>query len=96
MIVNLYVDHLMQTPPTSAEEVWSATRDHPKVFSEAANRIGMTPAEYTEFRANLLAGKAVYVKLPRQVDAMSGDRRGSRSCARAVWMRWAIALSACA
>jgi hypothetical protein len=77
MIVNLYVDHLMSSPPTSAEEVWSATREHPKVFADAADRIGLTPAEYREFRNDLLAGKAVYVKLPRRLDAMSGDRAGS-------------------
>ena len=77
MIVNMYVDHLMSTQPTSAEEVWNATRVHAKLFSDAAARIGLTPAEYKEFRGSLLAGKAVYVTLPRRVDAMSGDRRGS-------------------
>ena len=77
MIVNMYVDHLMSPSPTSAEEVWNATREHSKLFSDAAARIGLTPAEYKEFRGNLLDGKAVYVKLPRRGDAMSGDRRGS-------------------
>jgi putative component of toxin-antitoxin plasmid stabilization module len=77
MIVNLYVDHLMANSPTSAEEVWNATREHPKLFSDAADRIGLTPAEYREFRNNLLDGKAVYVKLPRRLDAMSGARHGS-------------------
>jgi putative component of toxin-antitoxin plasmid stabilization module len=77
MIVNLYVDHLMPTPPASAEEVWNATREHPKLFSDAADRIGLTPDEYREFRSNLLDGKAVYVKLPRRLDAMSGARHGS-------------------
>ena len=77
MIVNLYVDHMMATPPTSSEEVWAETRDHAKLFSDAANRIGMTPAEYREFRNNLLDGKATYVRLPRRLDAMSGNRRGT-------------------
>jgi len=77
MIVNLYVDHLMSTPPASAEEVWNATREHPKVFADAAARIGLSPSEYREFQGNLLDGKAVYVRLPRRLDAMSGDRRGS-------------------
>jgi hypothetical protein len=77
MIVNMYVDHLMSPPPTSAEEVWNATRVHSKLFSDAAERIGLTPAEYKEFRSNLLDGKAVFVKLPQRVDAMSGNRRGS-------------------
>jgi hypothetical protein len=77
MIVNMYVDHLMATSPTSAEEVWNATREHPKLFSDAADRIGLTPAEYREFRTQLLDGKAVYLQLPRRVDAMSGARHGS-------------------
>jgi len=77
MIVNMYVDHLMSPSPASAEEVWNATQVHSKLFSDAAARIGLTPAEYKEFRGNLLDGKAVFVKLPRRVDAMSGDRRGS-------------------
>ena len=77
MIVNMYVDHLMATPPASAEEVWNATRVHAKLFNDAAARIGMTPAEYQEFRTALLDGKAAYVRLPRKVDAMSGARRGS-------------------
>jgi hypothetical protein len=77
MIVNMYVDHLMPTSPSSAEEVWNATREHPKLFSDAADRIGLTPREYKEFRTQLLDGKAVYVQLPRRVDAMSGERHGS-------------------
>ena len=77
MIVNMYVDHLMATSPTSANEVWTATQQHPKLFSDAAARIGLTPAEYKEFRNSLLSGKAVFVTLPRRVDAMSGARHGS-------------------
>lgn len=77
MIVNMYVDHLMATPPASSEEVWNATREHAKLFSDAAERIGLSAAEYREFRLALLDGKAAFVKLPRRVDAMSGDRRGS-------------------
>ncbi len=77
MIVNMYVDHLMATSPTSANDVWAATRQHPKLFADAAARIGMTPREYAEFRQALLSGKAVFVTLPRRVDAMSGSRHGS-------------------
>ena len=47
------------------------------MFADAAERIGLSPGEYKEFRKDLLDGKAVYVKLPRRLDAMSGDRRGS-------------------
>jgi molybdopterin converting factor small subunit len=98
MIVNMYVDHLMSPPPASAEEVWNATRVHSKLFSDAAARIGLTPAEYKEFRGNLLDGKAVYVKLPRRVDAMSGDRRGSVYAVQNAVMNqsvmgWRVALS---
>lgn len=77
MIVNMYVDHLMATSPTSANEVWTATQQHPKLFSDAAARVGLTPKEYREFRQSLLSGKAVFVTLPRRVDAMSGSRHGS-------------------
>jgi hypothetical protein len=77
MIVNMHVDHLMATSPTSANDVWTATQEHPKLFSDAAARVGMTPKEYKEFRTALLSGKAVYVQLPRRVDAMSGARHGS-------------------
>jgi hypothetical protein len=77
MIVNMHVDHLVATSPTSANEVWTDTQQHPKLFSDAAARIGMTPKEYKEFRSALLSGKAVYVQLPRRVDAMSGQRHGS-------------------
>ncbi len=76
MIVNMYVDHLMPRSPESAEEVWNATREHPKMFLDAANRIGLTPSEYREFRTRLLDGQAVYLQLPRRVDAMSGSHRG--------------------
>lgn len=77
MIVNLYVDHMMSTPPASAEEVWNETHEHAKRFSDAAARIGLTPAEYREFRTDLLDGKVRYVTLPRRLDAMSGSRNGS-------------------
>jgi hypothetical protein len=98
MIVNMYVDHLMSPSPASAEEVWNATQEHSKLFSDAAARIGLTPAEYKEFRSNLLDGKAVYVKLPRRVDAMSGDRRGSvyavhNAVMTSTIMGWRVALS---
>jgi hypothetical protein len=77
MLVNLYVDHLMAQSPESAEQVWEATKDHAHLFEQAANRIGMSPAEYKEFRNQLLDGKAVYVKLPHHFDAMSGARGSS-------------------
>jgi hypothetical protein len=77
VIVNLYVDHLMSPPPSSAEEVWNAMRQNPKVFRAAAQRVGLTDAQYREFGNALLDGKAVYVKLPRRMDAMSGERNGS-------------------
>jgi hypothetical protein len=51
MIVNLYVDHMMDAPATSSDDVWAATRDHSTLFATAAHRIGLTPAEYREFRS---------------------------------------------
>ncbi len=98
MIVNMYVDHLMSTPPASAEEVWNATRVHSKLFTDAAKRIGLSSTEYDEFRNNLLDGKAVYVRLPRRVDAMSGSRRGSVYAVRnavmtSTTMGWAVPLN---
>lgn len=98
MIVNMYVDHLMATPPASAEEVWNATQVHAKLFSDAAQRIGLSSSEYDEFRGKLLDGKAVYVKLPRRVDAMSGARRGSVYAVRnarmtSTVMGWRVALA---
>jgi hypothetical protein len=98
MIVNLYVDHLMSAPASSAEEVWAATREHPKLFSDAADRIGLSPTEYKEFRNQLLDGKAVYVQLPRRLDAMSGSRHGSVYAVKNALMNesvmgWRVALA---
>ena len=98
MIVNMYVDHLMPQSPQSAEEVWMATREHPKLFTDAANRIGLTPGEYREFRTRLLDGKAVYLQLPRRVDAMSGARNGNAYAVRNAVMTkpimgWRVALA---
>lgn len=97
MIVNMYVDHLLATQPATAVDVWQATRTHPKTFRDAADRIGLSPAEYSEFRTALLDGKAAYVKLPRRVDAMSGSRRGSVYAVRnavmtSTVMGWRVAL----
>jgi hypothetical protein len=98
MIVNLYVDHLMASPPSSAEEVWNATKEHPRAFKEAARKIGLTPAEYQEFRNDLLDGKAVYVRLPAHMDAMAGDRNGSIYAVKNAYMPhpvmgWKVSLS---
>jgi len=98
MIVNLYVDHMMSTPPASSEQVYTATQEHPKRFSDAASRIGMTPAEYREFRRSLLDGKVTYVRLPHRLDAMSGDRRGSvyavkNAVITSPGMGWRVALA---
>jgi hypothetical protein len=66
----------MSPPPASSEEVWNATHVHARAFTEAAHQVGLTDAQYQAFRNALLDGKAVYVKLPRRMDAMSGERRG--------------------
>jgi hypothetical protein len=75
-VVNLYVDHMMYPPPQSAEDVWNATHERSQEFTTAARAIGLTPAEYQEFRNDLLDGKAFYVRLPRRLDAMAGYRNG--------------------
>jgi hypothetical protein len=76
MTVDLFVDHLAKAPPASAEELWYDTKTQSVAYAAAAERIGLTPAEYREFRRHLLDGDAVRVLLPSHVDAMAG-RRGS-------------------
>jgi hypothetical protein len=76
MIVNLYVDRMMTTPPQSMYDVYNATKAHAGVYKDAAARIGLTPAEYKEFRKNLLDGKAVYIRLPRHLDSIAGVHHG--------------------
>ncbi len=67
----------MSPAPASSEEVWNATREHSKLFTDAAHRVGLSDTQYQAFRNALLDGKAVYVRLPRRMDAMSGVRGGS-------------------
>jgi hypothetical protein len=76
MIVNLYADHLAQTPPQSAEDVWQDVRTNPVVYSQAAALLGLSSKEYAEFQQRLLDGEAVYMRLPRHVDAMAGNHHG--------------------
>jgi hypothetical protein len=76
MIVNLFADHLAQTRPQSAEEVWLDTKAQSTVYAQAAEKVGLTSAEYAEFRKRLLDGDAAYVRLPRHVDAMAGNHHG--------------------
>ncbi|MFN2461138.1 MAG: hypothetical protein ABR591_10685 [Candidatus Velthaea sp.] len=75
--VNLYVDRLSMTPPARAADVYAATSDHSALYSEAAKRIGLTPSEYREFRADLSSGRALYVKLPRRLNSMAGVHHGN-------------------
>jgi hypothetical protein len=76
VIVNLYVDRFMVAQPTTATEIWSATREESKFYTQAAHRLGLSDSQYHEFRSDLLEGKALYVKLPRRLDAMSGIHEG--------------------
>ena len=98
MVVNLYVDHMMNAPAQNAEEVWSATREHAKLYSDAADRIGLSGSEYHEFQNALLDGKAIYVTLPRHIDAMAGNRHGYVYAVKHAYlpdgvMGWKVALS---
>ncbi len=72
MSVNLYADRMMTTPPNSMYDVWGATSSHAAEYREAASLIGLSPAEYQEFRKDLLDGHATYIVLPRHIDAMAG------------------------
>ena len=76
MVVNLYADRMMTTSPQTAEEVWNATHVRSRLYTDAANRIGLTPSEYQQFRDALLDGKAIFVRLPRHLDAMAGSHHG--------------------
>lgn len=98
MIVNMGVDHLMSPRPESAEQVWHDTSIHAKLWTDAAARIGLTPAEYRQFRKDLLDGKVVFVRLPHHLDAMSGDRRGSVYAVKNAFMQdpgmgWKVVLA---
>jgi hypothetical protein len=66
----------MTSPPATSEEIWNSTREHARLWSDAAHRVGLSPQEYQDFRSALLDGKAVYVRLPHHLDAMAGDRHG--------------------
>jgi len=80
LVVNLYTDHFLAPDPDHrvrpAEELWYATKTKAALYERAAKAVGLTPEEYHEFRLALLDGKSVRVRLPRRLDAMSGDRRG--------------------
>jgi hypothetical protein len=95
--VNLYVDRLMPNAPNTAEEVWNATQEHPKIFAQAASRVGLTGAEYGEFQQALLDGKAIYIRLPTHLDAMSGIHHGRPYAIKSVaipekTLGWKVAL----
>jgi hypothetical protein len=96
--VNLYVDRFMQNSPNSAEEVWNATQEHSKIYTDGAQKVGLTGSEYGEFQQALLDGKAVYVRLPAHVDAMAGLHRGHPYAIKSVavpqnTLGWKVALN---
>jgi hypothetical protein len=80
LVVNLYADHFLVSDPNhpvrTAEEFWYDTQKRPALYQRAAKAVGLTPAEYKEFLAGLVAGNYVHVKLPRRLDAMSGNHKG--------------------
>ena len=80
LVVNLYTDHLLAPEPNHRvrppEEIWYATKQHARLYARAAKAVGLSDAEYREFRLALLDGKTVRVRLPKRLDAMSGARRG--------------------
>jgi len=77
MIPNLAVDSIASRPLATSSDLVIDEREHPRVFRAAAERIGLSAAEYREFQRRLLEGDVTYVRLPAHLDAMAGDRRGS-------------------
>jgi hypothetical protein len=73
--VNLYVDRMSPVQPVRVADVYAVTHDRASSYTEAAAKIGLTPREYTEFRQALEQGGAIYVRLPRHIDAMAGVHR---------------------
>ncbi len=73
--VNLYVDRMSPVQPVRVADVYAVTHDRASAYSEAAAKIGLTTREYAEFRQALTDGGAIYVVLPRHIDAMAGVHR---------------------
>jgi hypothetical protein len=76
--VNLYVDRMSPMQPVRVADIYSVTQDRSSAYTEAAAKIGLTTREYAEFRQALTDGGALYVVLPRHIDAMAGVHRGGR------------------
>ncbi len=73
--VNLYVDRMSPVQPVRVADIYAVTQDRASAYTEAAKKIGLTPREYAEFRQALDDGGAIYVRLPRHIDAMAGIHR---------------------
>jgi hypothetical protein len=96
--VNLYADRMLQNQPTSADQIYYATREHSKLYSDAAQKLGLTRSEYDEFRKDLLNGKVTYVRIPAHLDGMAGQHHGNAYVLKNVnviqrSMGWKVALS---
>jgi len=77
LIPDLAIDSVASRPLATSSDLLTESREHPLVFRAAADRIGLSPAEYREFQRRLLEGDVTYVRLPARLDAMAGNRRGS-------------------
>jgi hypothetical protein len=75
--VNLYVDRMSPVEPVRVADVYAVTQDRASSYTEAAAKIGLTRQEYAQFRQALGEGGAVFVRLPRHIDAMAGVHRRS-------------------
>jgi hypothetical protein len=73
--VNLYVDRMSPEQPVRVADVYAVTQERAPSYKEAAAKIGLTTREYAEFRQALNDGGAIYVRLPRHIDAMAGVHR---------------------
>jgi len=75
--VNLYVDRMSPAEPVRIADVYAVTQDRASSYTEAAAKIGLTTQEYADFREALLDGGAIYVRLPRHIDAMAAVHHGN-------------------
>jgi hypothetical protein len=81
MLVNLFVDHFLAPAPggrvRAPEEILYSMNERPELWKRAARAIGLTPAEYRQVHDDFVSGNYTHRSLPRRLDAMSGDRRGT-------------------
>ena len=97
--VNLAVDSLASSPPPTTMALIEAMSERPLVYRDAATKIGLTSAEYVDFRTRVEDGRASYGVLPHHLDAMAGRHRSGQVYALrnvevpAATMGWKVTLA---